>query len=278
MYEDIQMRSLACRALAVSQPKPLAFLDIGAGGGLSEVWRYCARLGAIKAYGVDPNAAECQRLARTYPYITFLPVALGARAERRTYYQTIAPAVSSLLEPNQDLLCNYPTGGTFQVVGTGEVELTTIDALVAAGTIQTPDFLKIDTQGFELEVLKGAEASLAGVTGIELETQFRPLYKGQPLFPEIHAYLYERGFILRDLQQNPYACYEGELIEMNAFFSRPYTTSEQNFLKRMKVWEFATEISSPTFAAQEKLRGRTLPSAEGGLTMDHFNRLLGEYV
>lgn len=277
MYEDVQMRSIACRALALSLPKRPVFLDIGAAGGLTDVWRYLARMGVVGAYGFDPNAGECDRLAAQYPFIKFLPVALGARREVGTFYETLAPAVCSFREPNAEFLKDYPSGGTFKVLRTHQVQLVSLDELVASGAVEPPDFLKIDTQGFELEVLKGAEAALRSVVGIELEAQFRPLYKGQALFGEIHAWLYERGFILRDLQQNPYAAYEGELIEVNAFFSRPYT-DDQAVIKRLKIWEFAALVSSPAFAAQEKLRHRTMEATDAGLTAAHFNRLLGEVV
>ena len=41
-------------------------------------------------------------------------------------------------------------------------------------------FLKLDTQGFDLEVLKGAESVLNKVVGLQAEASFKPIYEGMP--------------------------------------------------------------------------------------------------
>ncbi len=46
-------------------------------------------------------------------------------------------------------------------------------------------YLKIDTQGYESEVLKGAERALAQIDTVELEMSLVPLYKGQLLFCDL---------------------------------------------------------------------------------------------
>jgi len=55
-------------------------------------------------------------------------------------------------------------------------------------------FLKIDTQGFEKEVLEGACNSLPRIAGLQLELSLAPLYEGQSAIEEIIAYLRYRGF------------------------------------------------------------------------------------
>ncbi|MBO6575877.1 MAG: FkbM family methyltransferase [Rhodothermales bacterium] len=57
-----------------------------------------------------------------------------------------------------------------------------------------PGLLKVDTQGTELDVLRGAEAKLDRLPLLELELSFVELYGGQPLFDEVHAWLVERGY------------------------------------------------------------------------------------
>src|SRR5207244_10748162 len=58
------------------------------------------------------------------------------------------------------------------------------------------DAMRIDTQGSELDVLRGAEATLASVRLIEVEVEFNELYEGIALFPAIDQYLRQQGFVL----------------------------------------------------------------------------------
>jgi len=50
-------------------------------------------------------------------------------------------------------------------------------------------YLKIDTQGYELEVLKGAHDLLHGLRAVELELSLVPMYQNQPLLPEVMTHL-----------------------------------------------------------------------------------------
>lgn len=62
--------------------------------------------------------------------------------------------------------------------------------------ISNIDFLKIDIQGFELEVFKNGQQKLSDAVLIQTEVEFLPLYKNQPLFAEVEAHLMARGFML----------------------------------------------------------------------------------
>ena len=60
--------------------------------------------------------------------------------------------------------------------------------------ISAKDFIKIDVQGGELSVLKGAEKTLSNTLGVEAEVEFLSMYDGQPLFGEICDYLSKLDF------------------------------------------------------------------------------------
>jgi FkbM family methyltransferase len=81
--------------------------------------------------------------------------------------------------------------------------------------------LKIDTQGFELEVLRGGESSLQKVKGLQMELSLSPLYEGGPMAEELIAYVRERGFI-------PFWFFHGckdpvrhDLLQIDALFYKP---------------------------------------------------------
>lgn len=222
------------------------YLDIGVRDGLAGSWDQLARAGLLRAYGFDPAADHVQELARRDPHVQYLPLALGERAERRRLNHTFMPGCSSFLEPNHELLREYPSRKIFEVVGHSEIDVHALDDLVSAGKVPPPDILKIDTQGFELPILRGAIHTLEGVSCIELETQFKPMYQGQALFGEVKEFLERQGFILRHLRVN--GPYEGEFLEADAFYSRRPALDSR--LDLIRLWQSACAIESPSFLAQ----------------------------
>jgi hypothetical protein len=62
-----------------------------------------------------------------------------------------------------------------------------------------PDFLKIDVQGYELEVLKGAQESLRNIEVILTEVNYLEVYQGAPLAAELIGWLSKREFVLYDV-------------------------------------------------------------------------------
>ena len=65
--------------------------------------------------------------------------------------------------------------------------------------MQSIDFLQIDVQGADLDVLQGALNILKSVLAIQIEVEFNPLYQGQPLFRDVDRFLSEQGFSIFDL-------------------------------------------------------------------------------
>ena len=80
-------------------------------------------------------------------------------------------------------------------------------------------FLKIDTQGFERDVLLGAEASLKHVVGLQAELPTGHLYEGVWTLPEALEFLMRRGFILAQTHPINYGANDPvSLIEMDCVF------------------------------------------------------------
>lgn len=111
-----------------------------------------------------------------------------------------------------------------QSVGRGveEITISRLDDVVRQRSIPIDRhvLLKIDTQGYELEVLKGAEETVAAVGAIQTEMSFQPLYGGQPLFDEVYAYLAERGFTVFDIIPGFSDPRSGRLLQADGIFVR----------------------------------------------------------
>ena len=58
------------------------------------------------------------------------------------------------------------------------------------------DFMKIDVQGGELDILRHGVNTLGNVTVVQLEVEFVPVYKDQPLFGDLQVFLRDQGFQL----------------------------------------------------------------------------------
>jgi FkbM family methyltransferase len=81
-------------------------------------------------------------------------------------------------------------------------------------------YLKLDVQGFELAVLKGGEATLPWVHAVEAELSLDYIYNGQPLLPEVAAYLYDRGFRLVWMERIFNDPVTDHLLQVDAIFMR----------------------------------------------------------
>lgn len=79
-------------------------------------------------------------------------------------------------------------------------------------------FLKIDTQGYELEVLRGCTNILKYIKIIQLEISFKELYQGAPLFDEVINYLGKIGFYLVGLEKVFAHEQTKELLQVDGIF------------------------------------------------------------
>lgn len=73
-----------------------------------------------------------------------------------------------------------------------------LDTLLARGGYPKVDFLKLDVQGYELEVLKGAPVALGQATAVLVEASLLPINAGCPLLPEVVTFMTAAGFRLFD--------------------------------------------------------------------------------
>ncbi|HEU5134912.1 MAG TPA: FkbM family methyltransferase [Steroidobacteraceae bacterium] len=203
----------------------ICLIDVGARNGIDARWnQYWSMLDVI---AFEPEPTECARLnAQIHPYsIRYLPNALGAvDAERATLYLCRSPACSSLLKPNLALCNQFPYGHAMAVVSEVPVTLSRMDTVVDV----QPDIIKVDTQGTEIDVLRGAGHLLDRTMVVELEVEFVAQYENQPLFADVDSFMRANGFTLRGLRRtywrNKAASYShssgGQLMHGDALYIR----------------------------------------------------------
>ena len=217
----------------VFQREPLVLVDVGARGGLRPNWR--AAQPHLKIVGFEPEADEFERLNRQAGadgMTVFFHAALHKRAESLVLHIARDRGLTSIFEPNRAFLDSFPEAERFDTVATAEMTTDTMDHVLHTGGIGDVDFVKVDTQGSELFILQGGEQTLRrSVVGVEVEVEFAPVYRNQPLFADVDAYLRSLGFSLFDLRP----CYwkradgrtvggpQGQLIWADALYLREVT-------------------------------------------------------
>lgn len=98
--------------------------------------------------------------------------------------------------------------------------MTTLDELQERTQFPPPDFIKLDVQGYEIEVLKGAERALASAEAVQMEVNLIPIYEGAPLAHDAVAYMANRGFRLYDIGDFYRRPYDKALWQMDMMFVR----------------------------------------------------------
>ncbi|WP_370326609.1 FkbM family methyltransferase [Euzebya sp.] len=106
-------------------------------------------------------------------------------------------------------------------------KVRTLDSIVAdlPSHWGAPDFIKVDVQGYELEVLRGAEAVLSSARFAMLEVSLIQYNEGAPLLAEVIAFMDDRDFRVVDIFQEMRRR-DGQLIQLDVLFERLPSTDE----------------------------------------------------
>jgi len=233
------------------KPKPMVVVDVGARGDFEEFWSFFYG-DQVSFIGFEPDRKECEKLNKNFDSNKHIyPVALGKEKERKTFYKTIFPDAAGLYQPNEQYYNRFFDFLNLRVVGTEGIETVDLDSVVKENDIKYVDYIKVDVEGAELDVLEGAEKLLENnVLAIRAEVLFVEAHKNRPLFSEIEMFLRKKGFMLYGLYPMqrlrnalPGRLYpeqetvEGQIVCGETIFFRDAVAEIQGWRPTKMVWD-----------------------------------------
>lgn len=167
----------------------LTYIDVGAADNISKRWNKIKK--NLHFIGFEPNNKEYKKISnRAFGKFNIYNFALGNENGKKKLNILKSEFASSFLLPNFKNLNKFPNNQRFQIKNTSNIQVKKLDNL----KLEKADFIKIDTQGYNLEVLKGGNSTLNKIIGIEIETEFYKIYKNQKLFEDTKKFLEKKNF------------------------------------------------------------------------------------
>jgi len=183
------------------QSKPLGFIDIGARRGAHPCIEPLAGATAVLLF--EPDREEFDRLQSNlvsevpWKVCQIEPQALAAASGSAQLHLYSNPNNCSLRPANFNLVERYNIAG-FEPKGSVSLPVVSLDQILFGDRAEEDywgEFLKLDTQGTEYEILQAAQRTLSERTmAMIVEVEFCHLYEEQKLFSELEILLRESGF------------------------------------------------------------------------------------
>jgi len=200
---------------------PSAIIDIGAyhGEWTKEVYKIFPGSRYLMIEAMESKRAILEGVASLSTNISHHIALLGRQDQIRVPFHEMETA-SSVLQEHMD-----------HSISKKLLFTSTLDTVLGQLNFPQPHFIKIDTQGYELEILQGGEKALSGVDLVLLEVSILDIHKNVPLIKDVLDFMHERDFVLYEIGDLIRRPLDHALWQMDAFFCR-----ENAFLRRDKRW------------------------------------------
>ncbi len=188
---------------------PGSVIDVGVAGGTPELYRAFPGV-AWLLVEANPVFQEALDTLTGQLGAAVETVFCGAEHSQTTFNVFSDPRKSSALQPVRNLRLER------QIT----VPVEPLDALVAKHTLPAPFLLKIDVEGAELDVLRGASGTLAHTDALIVETSVMPRFEDGAEFAEVVRAMQQTGFVVFDIAAGVNHPHTGYLNHVDLFFVR----------------------------------------------------------
>lgn len=175
---------------------PIYVIDVGAAGGISRRWGLFGS--NLKIFLFEPEQEAFEKLVSAYgsdERMKIFNYALSEDGKDIILHITKWPRSSSVFPPSKEYAQVNHIRDHYEVV---KVVSLSSKRLVDIYDSPDLDFIKIDTEGFELPILKGGSNLLDLCVGLEVEVYFQQVRIGQPFFSDVDSYCRSKGFTFMD--------------------------------------------------------------------------------
>jgi FkbM family methyltransferase len=171
-------------------------VDVGANlGQYAHALRRIGYRGWVLSFEPVPeNVAHLERLARADGRWRVFPYALGDSDGEATLRVAARTDFSSVLALNEYGAATFDGASDYHRISVPMHRLDTVFDELLPGMGDRRVFLKSDTQGYDLHVLRGAERCLDRVLGVQIELSLRPIYEGMPDITDALQALRQAGY------------------------------------------------------------------------------------
>jgi FkbM family methyltransferase len=199
----------------IDQANVSAVLDVGANIGQFgiDIRRYGFKGQIVSYEPVQETFSSLTQTKAKYPPWDAIQLGLGAVESTEVINVSANSGLSSSLLPmNSVHVENFPNSAT---ISTEDIDVSTIDLqLIKLGISPESVLLKLDVQGFEANVLRGAACSLSRIPVCFLEVSILPLYEGELTILPILNLLQESGHEVIDIFRGIKAK-DGQLLQLD---------------------------------------------------------------
>lgn len=186
--------------------RPIVFLDGGATGSTMEEQFSGWPADRWKVFGFDPHP-DADLSVDQSANVQMIRTALGSSRGKLHLFHTRVDGGSSSFRPDLDYIRNLAHGSAepleaqMAVVSESDVDVIDLDSWRREAGVPAFDFMKLNVQGGELDILRGATETLDRCLGVQCEVAFVPLYREAPLFRDVDAFMDAAGFTFFDVRK-----------------------------------------------------------------------------
>jgi FkbM family methyltransferase len=199
----------------------LNVIDVGCSGGIQHVIPHFSKSRRFLPYtvfldffGFGPGEDELSRLDSTKTYVKLFNTVVTDKSGFEMLYITRSPECSSLREPDTEIFSKYFLGKNknwLEITDIRQVPAVTLNEVVQKDNIFV-DWLKIDSQGSEYEVLLGSTKALETATVVIVETSTKKVYKDQKVLTDVFDLLARYDFDIAAINYKPRFSIENDII------------------------------------------------------------------